>query len=66
MENEEIENLRELSRSLVIEGLKREQLPRLTLDFDGSILTIKGRAEGTAVGFRKNIKYHYYNVPFVV
>jgi len=54
MESEEVEKLRELSRSLVIEGLKREQLPRLTLDFDGSVLTTKGHAEGTAVGFNKN------------
>ena len=56
MESEEVEKLRELSRSLVIEGLKREQLPRLTLDFDGSVLTTKGHAEGTAVGFNKNKK----------
>jgi hypothetical protein len=53
MECEEVEKLRELSRCLVIEGLKRERLPRLTLDFDGSVQWNKGHAEGTAVGFNK-------------
>jgi len=53
MEKEDVENVRQLSRSLVIEGLLREQLPRLTLDFDGSVQSTKGHAEGTAVGFNK-------------
>ena len=56
MEIEGVEKLRELSRTLVIEGLKRERLSRLTLDFDGSVLTTKSHAEGTAVGFNKSKK----------
>ena len=56
MENESVENLKSLCRSLVVEGLKREALPRLTLDFDGSVLSTKGQAEGTAVGFNKKKK----------
>jgi len=56
MQIEDFENQRELSRSLIIEGLIREQLPRLTFDFDGSVLTTKGHAEGTAVGFNKTKK----------
>jgi len=56
MEHESVENVRDLSRMLVIEGLKREALPRLTLDFDGSVLSTKGHAEGTAVGFNKQKK----------
>ena len=56
MESEGVENVRELSRSLVIEGLKRESLPRLTLDFDGSVQSTKAHAEGTAVGFNKKKK----------
>ena len=56
MEGESVESLRDLSRSLVIEGLRREALPRLTLDFDGSVLSTKGHAEGTAVGFNKQKK----------
>jgi hypothetical protein len=53
MEAEGVENVRKLSRSLVIEGLQREQLPRLTLDFDGSVQSTRGHAQGTAVGFNK-------------
>jgi hypothetical protein len=53
MEGEGVGNVRELSRSMVIEGLKREALYRLTFDFDGSVQSTKGHAEGTAVGFNK-------------
>ena len=53
MEPQGIENVRELSRTMVIEGLKRERFNRLTLDFDGSVQSTKGHAEGTAVGFNK-------------
>lgn len=53
MEIQGIENVRILSRSLVVEGLQREQFPRITLDFDGSVQSTKGHAEGTAVGFNK-------------
>jgi hypothetical protein len=56
METEGLENVRHLSRSLVVEGLQREQLPRLTLDFDGSVQSTKGHAEDTAVGFNKSKK----------
>ncbi len=56
MESEGVENVRQLSRSVVIEGLQREQLPRLTLDFDGSVQSTKGHAEGTAVGYNKKKK----------
>jgi hypothetical protein len=56
IESEGVEKVREMSRSLVIEGLKRERLPRLTLDFDGSVKSTKGHAEGTAVGFNKSKK----------
>jgi len=37
----------------VIDGLQREQFPRLTLDFDGSVLSTKSHAEGSAIGFNK-------------
>ncbi len=56
MESEGVENVRQLSHSVVIEGLQREQLPRLTLDFDGSVQSTKGHAEGTAVGYNKSKK----------
>ncbi|MFC1815943.1 transposase [Thermodesulfobacteriota bacterium] len=51
-----IEKVRQLSRSVVLEGLQREHLPRLTLDFDGSVQSTKGHAEGTAIGYNKNKK----------
>ena len=53
MEQEGVEKVRELFSSLVLEGLKREALPRLTFDFDGSVQSTKGHVEGTAVGFNK-------------
>jgi hypothetical protein len=53
METDGVENVRRLSRSMVIEGLQRECLPRLTLDFDGSVQSTKGHKEGSAVGFNK-------------
>jgi hypothetical protein len=53
MEKEGVENVRQLSRAIVIEGLQREQLPLLTLNFDGSVQSTKGHAKGTAVGFNK-------------
>ena len=56
IECKEIAKGRALSRTMVIEGLKRENLPRLTFDFDGSVLSTKGHAEGTAVGFNKKKK----------
>jgi hypothetical protein len=56
MEKDGVENVRRLLRSIVIEGLQREQLPRLTMDFDGSVQSTKGHAEGTAVGYNKSKK----------
>jgi len=64
IEYKEIKKGRALSRTMVIEGLKRENLPRLTFDFDGSVQSTKGHAEGTAVGFNKKKKgaRSYYNL----
>lgn len=53
MENRGFDNLRELLRNLVIEGVQRERFTRITLDFDGSVQSTKGHAQGTAVGFNK-------------
>jgi hypothetical protein len=43
--------LRELCRTLVINGLRRAAVDRITLDFDGSVLSTQKHAEGTAVGY---------------
>jgi len=56
IECKDIEKGQALSRTMVIEALKRESFPRVTLDFDGSVLSTKGHAEGTAVGYNKSKK----------
>jgi len=53
MDTQSIDNIRRLSRSFVINGLQRERFNRLTLDFDGSVLSTKRHAQGSAVGYNK-------------
>ena len=53
MDIKAIDNMRKVLRILVTEGIKRERLPRITMDFDGSVQSTKGHQEGTAVGFNK-------------
>lgn len=48
-----IEDVRALSRDLVTGRLRIEGFPRLTLDFDGTVQSTTGHAEGTAVGYNK-------------
>jgi hypothetical protein len=50
------EQVRRLSRNMVLEALQREQFPWLTFGFDGSVESTMGHAEGTAMGFNKNKK----------
>jgi hypothetical protein len=56
LDDKSVQNIRKLSRSFVISGLQREQFPRLTMDFDGSVLSTKGHAQGSAIGFNKSKK----------
>jgi hypothetical protein len=56
MEPDGVRNVRNLSRSIVIEGLQREDFARITMDFDGSVQSTKGHAEATAIGFNKKKK----------
>jgi hypothetical protein len=56
LDDKSVENVRRLSKSFVIDGLQRELFPRLTMDFDGSVLSTKGHAEGSAIGFNKQKK----------
>ena len=51
-----VEKVRGESRDLVIARLSGEGLWRVTLDFDGSVLSTGRHAEGTAVGFNKKKK----------
>jgi hypothetical protein len=56
------DKLVELIEGLVIERLTKLKLKRLSIDFDGSICTTSGHAEGTAVGFnpKKKGQRSYY------
>ena len=51
-----VSKARELIRNLVLERLRKAGLARVTLDFDGSVLSTTRKAEGTAVGFNKKKK----------
>jgi hypothetical protein len=51
-----VENLRRLLRELRFERLLRLRLPRITLDFDGSVQSTMRHTEGTAVGVNQKKK----------
>lgn len=51
-----VANLRQVCRQLVIERLASVGLRRLTIDFDGSVISTGRCAEGTAVGFNRQKK----------
>ncbi|MCY3762277.1 MAG: transposase [Gemmatimonadetes bacterium] len=59
-----VARVRQLSSTLVMHALEREQLPRVTLDFDGSVVSTRAHAEGTAVGYNPKRKgaRSYYNL----
>jgi len=50
------QQLRRLCRQLVLERLARLGLKRITVDFDGSVLSTGRFAEGSAVGFNRKKK----------
>lgn len=52
----EVSRMAELVRDLTLERLEAERLARVTIDFDGSVLSTKGHAEGTAIGFNPKCK----------
>lgn len=56
------DQVRSLSRSLVVRRIDQEKLSTLTVDFDGSVLSTKGRfKEGTAIGYNhKKGQRSYY------
>ena len=51
-----VQNLEALRQELVLDRLTELDSPRITLDFDGSVIGTKRKAEGTAVGFNKSKK----------
>jgi hypothetical protein len=52
-DEQSVENLRRTVRELVLERLKELALWRVSLDFDGSVLSTHRRAEGVAAGYNK-------------
>ena len=56
LDEEAVAGYRAMSRNLVLDRLEAEQLARVTLDFDGSVLSTARHAEGTAIGFNKKKK----------
>jgi hypothetical protein len=48
--------LRQLCREMLLTRLQALKLARLTMDFDGSVISTGRVAEGTAVGFNKKKK----------
>jgi len=51
-----VDHLRGVMRDQVLERASDLRLPRLTIDFDGSVLSTKGHLEGSAVGYNKQKK----------
>jgi hypothetical protein len=52
-----VEKVGTMVTNMVKERMVVEDFPRVTLDFDGSVITTKGRnIEGTAIGFNKKSK----------
>ena len=56
MDEGSVVNLRDYNRDLVLQRLAQLKLPRVTLDFDGSVIGTCRFAEGTAVGFNRKKK----------
>ena len=56
MDDHSVTLLQSLASELVLSRLQTEQLPRITLDFDGTVQGTKSHAEGTAVGYNKKKK----------
>lgn len=55
-DHQSVARIRELNQSLVLDRLERERLSRVSLDYDGSVLSTSRHAEGSAVGFNKKKK----------
>ena len=51
-----VEQQQALNRELVLDRIVAGKLRRITLDFDGSVLSTRRHAEGTAVGFNRQRK----------
>jgi hypothetical protein len=48
-----VDRVRDVAREMVLARLKALRPARVTLDFDGSVLSTRGHAEGTAIGYNR-------------
>ncbi len=55
-DNESIDKLRRFCREMLLNRLRMLRLVRITMDFDGSVVSTGKSTEGTAVGFNKKKK----------
>lgn len=53
---EDVAEIQNLATDMVVERLAAEDFRTITLDFDGTVLSTKRRAQGTACGFNKKAK----------
>jgi hypothetical protein len=56
MTPDDVTGFRGLNRELVTDRICEEQIRRVTVDFDGSVLSTRGHAEGSAIGYNRNRK----------
>jgi hypothetical protein len=56
LDRSSVENIRELSREYVLSRLETQRFARVTLDFDGSVISTGRFAEGSAVGYNNKRK----------
>ena len=56
MDDVSVKNLHNVCQNLVFERLVKQAYPRITIDFDGSVIGTGRYAEGTAIGFNKKKK----------
>jgi hypothetical protein len=56
LDDRSVTHLRQFSRQRVLDQIRRLEPARITLDFDGSVLSTGRFAEGTAVGFNRKKK----------
>ncbi len=67
-ETNDVENLRQFGKNIVLDRLSDLVLARVAADFDGSVLSTTRRAEGSAIGFNKKKKgaRSYYPLYYTV
>jgi hypothetical protein len=56
LDRKSVNEVRTVSRTVVLERVREEALARVTLDFDGSVIGTCRMAEGTAVGYNRKKK----------